>query len=467
MFWNKKPKEVNNDEVLLKEAMKKIIAGNFGKVDAEGFTDPEYPELLDGMVLAFKRFNNNFIMRMNEAMGEIGDNSYVKNMQDQVDSQTQDIESMGKASKDLENSIGHISNYMESIRDNIHEMLSSSQNSTANMNESIRRVNESSEQITGINRQIQEFRAKLDEIGKIVDVVSEVASQSSLLALNASIEAARAGEAGRGFAVVADQVRQLSNNTEVSAANIVDYVNELQEDITKLAKYMDETTKKLSEGNKMVETSLNDMERINSQIMIVNESANTIFEDIEVQSSITTEFAKQVANISGNYAALSEQCHETGVHIYKIGRYIDTCRSDMYREAGCVTEQDKLTVFGIDHFILMWRVYNNAVDFERLKITQLNNPDRCKLGLWMASQTDPKITESVQFKNLDQAHKLVHKYACESWEARDREDIPAALEAFQKCHDAYFKYLDCINAMKDYMKTIGYEDETEIVVFQK
>lgn len=463
----KKATPENNDNILLKEAMDRIIAGDFSTVPLDGFTDTEYPEKLNQVVLAVKRFNNNFIMRLNESMQAIGDNSYVKNMLDQVTSQTKDIEDMGVSGRNMEQSIDNISSYMNEIRNNIHEILATSQNSTANMNESIKAVNESSEQISKINVQLQAFQAKIDEIGKIVDVVRDVASQSNLLALNASIEAARAGEAGRGFAVVAEQVRDLSNNTSQSASDIVKYVHELQEDIGVLAQSMDETTEKLSAGNGKVEASLADIEHMNDQISVINDSANGIMEDIDRQSDITKAFSNQLQNITESYGILSELCRENGIHFYKIGRYIDTCRSDMFRKAGCLTPQDRLKVFEVDHFILMWRVYSHALEFEQLRLNQVNNPDKCKIGLWMAEQTDPRITGSTQFKELDKAHLTVHKYATESWYAKDRGDVETALAFFQKCYDAYFVYQKKIHALMDYMDSIGYTERTEIIIFQK
>lgn len=457
----------NNDIELLKQAMKNIIDGNFHDVPVEGFQDPELPQLLTQTIYAYKKFNNNFIMRQNEAMEAIGDQSYVKNLLDQVSAQTRDISAMEISSQNLELSIDHISNYMREIRDSIQNMLATTQNSTANMTESISVVNSSSGKIAAINQQIQTFRTKIDEIGKIVDVVRDVASQSNLLALNASIEAARAGEAGRGFAVVAEQVRQLSTNTTESAGDISRYVQELQKDIMALASSMAETTKSLSEGNAKVEASLSDIEQLNGQMTQINESANVIFENIDKQSGITKDFSYQVGSIAQSHAKLSEHCQETGMHFFKIGRYIDTCRSDMYREAGCATTQDKLTVFEVDHFILMWRIYSNAMGFEQLKITQVNNPDGCKLGLWMAEQTDPKITECVHFKELDRTHHLIHKHATDSWCAKDNGDIEGALVAFQKCYDAYTEYRKCINALKDYMFDLGYTEKTKIVIFRK
>ena len=474
MFGKKKVATAsgNNDLQILLDVFDKIISGEISHTgdspaDAMLFSDPAVADKFNTVVETYKRFNNNFVMRLNEAMVSIGDNSYVKNMMDEVQSQAQAIGTMGEAGHNLEESINHITSTMADIKDNTHEMLATTQNSTANMNESIKVVNESSAKIADINRQVQEFQDKIHKIGEIVDIVKKVASQSNLLALNASIEAARAGEAGKGFAVVADQVRQLSSSTAESADNIVNYVRELNEDIGKLAASMDETTLKLSEGNEKVEASLSDIEGMNRQMVSINDSVTGIFADIDTQSSITTEFAKQVDSIAASYDKLSDNCMATGIHIYKIGRYIDTARSDMFRSFSNVTVQDMLRIFEIDHFILMWRVYNNAAGFEQLKITQLNNPESCKLGKWIGAQTDPQITGSRQFKELDAAHRQVHKHACDSWYAKDSGNVELAMEHFQKCYDAYGVYKDKIVAFKEYMRTIGFTDETETVVFRK
>lgn len=462
---------VNNatesDIARLMEAMDRIIEGDYKGVDPSEFANPAYGEKINQTIHAFKLANNEFVMRLNEAMESIGDNSYVKKTMDQVLSQTRSIDEMSISSQNLEQSIGHISESMAAIRDNTHEMLATTQNSTANMNESIMVVNESSEKIAKINGQVQEFREKVDKISEIVDIVKKVAAQSNLLALNASIEAARAGEAGKGFAVVADQVRQLSSNTSESAEDIVKYVDQLKSDIDTLAGSMNETTVKLSEGNQKVETSLADLETMNNQMVEINDAVESIFQDIDTQSNITKDFTNQVSNISDSYAELSKDCMEQGTHVYLIGRYIDSARSDMVRGFAEVTQQDWLRIFQIDHFILMWRVYNNAVDFERLKITQLNNPDGCKLGKWLNAQTDKNITGSKEFRDLSDAHKEVHKWATESWKAKDNGDVDSALAYFQKTYDAFFVYKDKIDRMRDKMRQLGFKEQTDVVVFKQ
>ncbi|MGN0316468.1 MAG: methyl-accepting chemotaxis protein [Lachnospira sp.] len=474
MFGKKKKETVNNDFNKLIEIIDKINSGEIaisktGELPAnrDDFQNPEVADKFNEMIDTYKKFNNNFVMRLNDAMGSIGDNSYVKNLFDQVQSQTEAINEMGDASRNLEDSINNITSTMAGIKDSTHEILASSQNSTANMNESIKVVNESSEKISIINEQVQAFQDKIEKIGEIVDVVKNVASQSNLLALNASIEAARAGEAGKGFAVVADQVRQLSTNTSESADDIVKYVHELKSDIDKLAESMNETTAKLAEGNTKVEESLNDIERMNNQMVSINDSVDSIFNDIDTQSDITKAFTRQVDSIAVSYEELSRECMDTGTHIYKIGRYIDTARSDMFRSFSNVTLLDKLRVFEIDHFILMWRIYNHAVEFEELKITQLNNPDGCKLGKWLLDPGDDRIKASREFKELDTAHRTLHKYACDSWYCKDKGDVAGALEAFEKCRSSYDVYREKIGKLKEFCKSIGYTDETEIVVFRK
>ena len=201
------------------------------------------------------------------------------------------------------------------------------------------------------------------------------------------------------------------------------------------------------------------------QMNQIKDRVDNAFEDIDTQTDVTKDFTRQIESISKSYKELSDDCTEMGTHVYKIGRYIDTTRSDMVRGFAEITQQDWLDVFINDHFILMWRVYNNAVDFERLRKEQLNNPKTCKIGKWLAAQTNPQITGSAEFKEVIETHNNIHKYATLSWEAKDREDIQGAMDYFQQTYDAYYVYKKAVENLKKLLARLGETDKTNIVVF--
>lgn len=413
-----------------------------------------------------KQINNPVVMRLNETMSIIGDNSLMKDTFEQVESQTMSIKHMQNASLNLEDSIDNISSAMGNIRDNTHNIIEVSQNVTNDMNDSITAVNQSSKRIEVINNRVQNFKGKIGKIEEIVDLVKKVANQSNLLALNASIEAARAGEAGKGFAVVADQVRLLSSNTAESAEDIVKYVTELKENIDELALAMDETTVSLAEGNSKVEKSIVSMQQMNNQMISIREGVDSVFNDIDTQTKVTRSFSKQIENISQSYNTLSNDCLQTGRRVFKIGRYLDKTRSDLVRGCSKITEQDWVRVFEVDHFVLTWRVYNNIVGFEHLQKKQVDDPGRCKLGKWLKQVSDERLIHSKEYISLAKSHEDLHKYATLSWQANEDGDHSKAISYFDDTYRSYQEFDEALHRFQSKMHSLGYNDITQIVKFE-
>ncbi len=457
----------NEDKELLLSFMDKAIEGDFSQIDVSGFHDTELADKYNILLDAFLKANNNFVMRLNDSMKKIGDSSCVKEMLEQVDAQTEAISGMRTSSQELEDSIQSIQGAVSNIQGNAHNAMSTSQNIVRDMQGSVNIVDESVKQVLSISEQVSDFREKAIKINEIIDMVKKIASKSGLLALNASIEAARAGDAGRGFAVVANQIRDLSANTTSSAENVVQYVSELMDGISTLYESVTTTTDHLRMGNESVHKSIESITGMAEQLDSISAEIDNIYGEINTQSSLTKEFVSSIDSIADSYNVLSEECVGTGEHLYLISRDIDRARSDMARHNSKITTLDWITVFEIDHLIFTWRLYNNLADFERLKITQLNNPESCKFGKWMAAQTDERITGSSSFKEAYALHRQLHDYACASWNAKDNNDREEALNQFNLAYETYGRFTKALDGLRKVIRATGDKEETSIKIMSK
>ena len=457
----------NNDTQLLLVAMQQMIEGNYAAIDETAFTDVALAQKFNEMILSLKKSNNNYAMRLNESMEHIGDNSAVKEMVEEVTAQTASIQAMTLSSKDLEASIQEISEEVRHIREDAQSAIAVSKTSVTNMDETISAVTDSVNEIRGIHQKVAEFNTKIEQISEIIDMVKKLAKQSNLLALNASIEAARAGEAGRGFAIVANQVKDLSTNTGQSAETVVSYVTELQESLTELKALVDSTTAHLEAGNAKVAQSVEDINSMSGHMDHINNRLENIFQAVNTQNDVTNRFVQSIESMAASYEVLERDCMATGDHLHSISRYVDSARGDLSRGFCALTTQDWVRNFQIDHHILTWRIYNNIAGFEHLKLEQVNNNTGCKLGKWIAAQTDVRITGSRELSELKQCHDDLHKHATDSWHAQEAGNREEALRHFDLTLAAYKRFYQAIENFKAFLRTIGHTEETPIKAFKK
>ncbi len=453
---------LNTDKAALLACMDQIMEGDCSPSSPIPFQDAELEQKWKQFMLFILNTNNKSAMQLNDSMKVIGDSSCVKVMLEQVSSQSRAIEEMNGSSQELGESIRNIQESASSIRDSSRDIMDTANTCIRQLNDSIRVIDDSSTQIRQINGQIADFREKALQINDIVDVVKKLASKSSLLALNASIEAARAGQAGSGFSVVAGQMQDLASNTSVSADDITRYVGELMSGIETLAASVQSATACLQSGNDEVHHSVESVDNMGTKISFIVEKIDLINEEIDNQSGLTQSFVRAVETMDANYETLSRECVDTGVHLYKISRNIDTIRTAVARGISRLYTQDWLTIYDVDHLIFTWRLYNNLAGFETLKITQLNNPKGCKFGKWAVSQTDRRITGSREFREAAACHEELHRCACASWNAKDGGNIEEALHQFQKALEIYGRFSSAVNGLKKLLAANGEKEYTDL-----
>ena len=154
-------------------------------------------------------------------------------------------------------------------------------------------------------KSISEVNEDSEKIKDIIRVIEGIAFQTNILALNAAVEAARAGDQGKGFAVVASEVRSLAQNSQTSAKDITELINQVYE--------------KINKANEIVESQEQLFVGIKEQI---EETAN-IIKDIssaalEQQSGVTqvNKAVMEMDSITQENAALVEESTASSISLY-------------------------------------------------------------------------------------------------------------------------------------------------------
>lgn len=164
-----------------------------------------------------------------------------------------------------------------------------------------------------IDTAMTESIANSRQIHKITELTEEIlgiARTTNLLALNASIEAARAGEAGRGFAVVAEEIRKLADSSRESANNIqeisnrvVESVEELSENATRLLEFMN--TRVMKDYDALEDTGSNYHEAADHVDEMMNEFGQKIDELLSVLQNVNTANTQMEATVGDSTEKLS------------------------------------------------------------------------------------------------------------------------------------------------------------------
>ena len=461
MFGRQKVNPYEEDMKRLMECMKATIEGKNDQIDVSGFHDQQIAQTYNALLRNLMDSNTVFVMRMNDAMKQIGDSSVVKNMIEEVNEQLKTSEGIHTSGDELEKSVANVQSAVQNIQEGSTELIKTTDNCSAEINASLATIEESTREVTEINSKLEEFKENAANITKVIDQIKSLASSSSMLALNASIEAARAGELGRGFAVVAQQMGELSENTASCAVSVVKHVEELLGNLDNLANSVHETTMHLQQGTEKVGQSVKNLTLMENKIEEINNDINAIKGEVNTQSSLTKEFIALGNTVAGGFEHLKDECFNTGEQLYKISRRVDLVRSDMARGRSALKPLDWITIFEVDHLIFTWRQYNNLIGYEHLKIEQVNNPKGCKLGKWFAAQTDSQIKGSSAYRQAYQYHEELHMHAVDCFHAAASGDRDQALEHFDLAYRSYEQLVRALGDLRRVMQKAGYVEVTD------
>jgi len=437
----------------LKEASDSTTFPNH--INLENLHDPQLAFLYNKLLERLLINNHDYIMKLNSAMNIIGDTMVVKKMLHSVELQDASLNHIQKTGNDIRSGINNISDVMQNILNYINHSATATQTGTQNITQSIKRVANSYENIKKLDEMFKHFEDNTQKINDIVTIVKNIADQTNLLALNASIEAARAGEAGKGFAVVANEVKNLANTTKQSTEAIDTYIQQLVQDVDTIVDNLNHSLVQMEQSNEEMTESITEIEQISEYIQTMDTDIHTINQQIQLQDQSMNDFVQIIDDLKTESNVLSECCQEVGQLMFASSRTVDQCRGYMVRDSSQLDLKDWLEVFKVDHLIYTWRVFNHIYGFEKLILTNINNPNTCKLGKWYnALSIDSPIRKNPILRSLKETHEALHSQVVDCYTAAEEGNKEKALELFEKTQPILTQLISYIDQLSTSANTL-------------
>ncbi|WP_028330069.1 methyl-accepting chemotaxis protein [Brachyspira alvinipulli] len=229
-----------------------------------------------------------------------------------TDKMAQAANHLASGNKDLARKAENTAANLEETASSMEEISSAISMSTNNSVKGNQMMNNCKESVENASLVVSETVNSMHEVSNysekikdIIKVIEGIAFQTNILALNAAVEAARAGEQGKGFAVVASEVRSLAQNSQDSAKDITELVNQVYEKIN-VANKIVESQEQLFIGIK------NDIEETANIIKDISSAA------LEQQSGVAqvNKAVMEMDTITQENAALVEESTASSISLF-------------------------------------------------------------------------------------------------------------------------------------------------------
>ena len=257
----------------------------------------------------------------------------------ETQSASENVITIGNMIEETNNEVNNLSNTASSMK--------ASHQTALNILQELGRTNEQTKSsIAEIEAQTKTTNLSAGKIREATSFITAIAEETNLLSLNASIEAARAGEAGRGFAVVASQIQKLAEQSNDSAKQIENIVDELIRDSDRAVQTMDSVKDIIQRQSEDVDRTKVAFGEVSDGIDDSIGGINSIADKVAQMDTARVSVVDTVSNLSAiaeENAASTEESSATVSTITGIANEIEDSSSDLRKIAE--TLEQKMDAF--------------------------------------------------------------------------------------------------------------------------
>ncbi len=284
---------------LIREALKKIAAGNFTvRIDYRGGL---YKRIISDINTTVQMLQS-VITEVSQASAQLTSSATV--LSNVTDTTSQGIQKQQNETDQVVSAMQEMSSAAHLIAENAAQAATAANDADKQAGEGALIVTQAISMIQGMTGDMENSTAvihKLQQestnIGAVLLAIKEIADQTNLLALNAAIEAARAGEQGRGFAVVADEVRTLAGRTQQATVEIEGMIESLQVGTKEAVQTIARSSERVLAGVTQATHASKALDAITRVVSNITDMNTQIASAAEEQSAAVEEINSSIAAI--------------------------------------------------------------------------------------------------------------------------------------------------------------------------